>query len=140
MRFTSVNTETGKSVEQFVAGGGFFATNPTRAFSETKALLDYSPSFVCSFLQNKGLFPKDVTPPQAQDCAGQLPYTQTPIYLSVLTPTTGPSGQNGPDLTQAVSEVVQIGVVFHIPLAINVEPPRPIIFRLAGRAGIFRCC
>ena len=103
VRFSSVNTETGKSVEQFVAGGGFFATNPTRAFSETKALLDYSPSFVCDFLASKGLFPKGVAPPQAQDCAGQLPYTQTPIYLSVLTPTAGLSGQNSPDLTQAVT-------------------------------------
>ena len=135
LRFTSVNTQTGRSVEQFVAGGGFFATNFTRAFSETPALLDYQPSFVCDFLKSKGLFPQGVTPPQVQDCAGQLPYTETPIYLSIVTPTGGLVGANGPDLTHAVSEVVQIGVVYHVPLAVDVGLIAPDYIPLGGPGG-----
>lgn len=135
LRLTSVNTQTGTSLQQFVATGGFFAANFRRAFSETMGLRLPGPSFVCNFMQNKGLFPQGFTSPDVTDCAGQLPYEQTPIYLSIVTPTIASSGANGPAATQAVSQVIQIGVVYRVPLAINVGMAGPNYIPLSGPGG-----
>ncbi|RMF02248.1 MAG: hypothetical protein D6768_08740 [Chloroflexi bacterium] len=136
LRFTIVNTQTGISLEQFAASGGFFVTNVRRAFSETPAILDYGPDFVCNFLQSKGLFPAKATPPQAMDCTGgQLPYREIPIYLSIVTPTMRVEAGMKPDLTQAVSTVIPIGLVYQVPLAIDVGVGAPNYIPLTGPGG-----
>jgi hypothetical protein len=135
LRFTSANTETGRLVEQYGGGGGFFAYNFRRAFSETEALLDYSPSFVCNFLQGKGLFPEGVTPPQSTNCQGALPYQATPIYLATLTPTANLADTASPAGTQAMSDMTQIGVVYHVPLAVDVGAAAPMYIPLGGPGG-----
>lgn len=137
LSLTSVNSDTGKSLQQFVATGGFFATNFHRAFSETVGdrLTGYNPSWVCNFLTGKGLFPQNFTSPDVTNCSGPLPYQQTPIFLSILTPTTALSGGNGPAATEAVSQVVQIGVEYQVPLAVNVGAAAPNYIPLSGPGG-----
>jgi Family of unknown function (DUF6345) len=133
----SVNTQTGTSLQQFVATGGFFATNFQRAFSETAGLrlTGYNPSTICSYLQGKSLFPQDFAPSDPKGCTG---YRETPIYLSILTPTLPTSGANSPAAAGAISEVVQIGVEFQAPLEVVVgQLPTggPMYMPLGGPGG-----
>jgi hypothetical protein len=135
LRYTDVNTATGRELQQYVASGGFFVYNSKRAFSEQPGaeLNIYTPNWVCNFLASKQLFPAE-TEPLTRNCNDpSLPYDVTPIYLSVVTPSAALA--NGVGGTQAISSLTQIGVVYHVPLAVNVTAAAPHFIPLGGPGG-----
>ena len=138
VRFTSVNSDTKRLVQQFGASGGFFVYNFRRAFTETAAsnLGQYGPAWLCSYLQTKQLFPSGIDP-LVSDCGNpQLPYDPTPIYLSTFNkPTAQGAEGTGPAGTQVISTLTQIGLVYHVPLSINVSAATPSYIRLGGPGG-----
>ena len=120
--FMTGNLETGALLEQYGASGGFFAFNPSRAFAEEPANLDYGPWIVCNFLSSNKLFPNDINPANT-DCNGQgLQYTNSLIYQTILTPTL-PSGAvdlSAWDGITAVSQTQVIAELWQIPLEIDI--------------------
>jgi Family of unknown function (DUF6345) len=134
LRFTDINSGTGRMIEQYAASGGFFAYNHHRAFSETAALgLDaFTPAWLCGYLASKTVF--ENIAPNALNCSSPqlLPYEAVPIYLSTLS--TGKMG-NDPASTQAISTQTQIGLVYHVPLAINISAFNARFIPLGGPGG-----
>lgn len=121
--FITGNPETGSLLEQYGASGGFFAFNPSRAFAEEPANLDYSPGVVCNFLSSNKLFPNDINPANTA-CNGQLlQYTNSLVYQTIITPAL-PSG--APDFSSwdgisAVSQTQVIAQLWQIPLEIDIS-------------------
>lgn len=115
-RFTVVNSDTGAFLEQYGAGGGFFALNPSLAFTVTAGgALD--PGTIrqqtCGFLQGRSFFSGQALPEArpANCMAGPLPYQVTPIFAASL----GASAQS----VAQVADVVTTGMVVQVPLGVD---------------------
>ena len=114
-RFTVVNSDTGGLLEQYV-GGGFFALNPSLAFTVTAGgALD--PALIrqqtCDFLGNHNFF-SGQTLPEARPAgcpAGSLPYHVTPILAASL----AAAGQS----TAQAADVVTTGMLVQVPLGVD---------------------
>jgi hypothetical protein len=105
----------GSILEQFEARGGFFAYNPSLAFEETPANLDYGASEICFYLLRKKLFPADV-PPESQNCDGNVdpPYISSPIYLSTINAENGNIAEGAQSLEEVIGEIWQVPLAFEV--------------------------
>jgi hypothetical protein len=132
-RFIVFGDKDGSILEQYKARGGFYAYNPTLAFEEIPANLDYGPRQICYYLLEKELFPKDVLP-AAKNCDGNEdpPYARSPIYLSTI------NAQSGLIAEGEISSEEVIGEVWQVPLAIEVGRDMqqdPMYIPLGGPGG-----
>jgi hypothetical protein len=114
-RFTVVNSDTGSFLEQY-AGGGFFALNPSSAFTTTAGgALDTGAvrEQTCGFLKGRSFFSAQTLPEALPaDChAGPLPYRVTPILAASLTA----AGQS----TAQAADVVTTGMLVQVPLGVD---------------------
>ena len=123
-RFVVGNRQTPAAFEQYGASGGFFAYDPSLAFSETiKTALDPNNArlLACRFLLLNELFPAE-TSTQERSCQnGQLlPYLVT----------LGHRNSNNPNGAKGL-----IGIEVQVPLAIDIGATVPLTVPLAGPGG-----
>lgn len=116
-RFTVFNPETDTVLEQYGATGGFYAFNPSAAFTETmRGTIDPAQAqyLACIFLQDNQLMPDNdfIGTPDVQFCdydfGANNPYNVSPI-MSAATDSTG----------RALDDEEMIGAVVEVPMFVK---------------------
>jgi Family of unknown function (DUF6345) len=121
--FFALDPTSGDMLEQFDRGGGLFAVNSGRAYTETQMTANPTNSDICLFLANHQFFPDNAVEPQYTNCRLNPPYIVKQIHLSTLMTMGGAT-------TQSV-----IGELVQVPLAIDIGGTVPFFIPLGGPGG-----